>query len=283
MTRTLRYVPALLLISLLLYGCRSQAPMKAPQGTLPELPSSTAAADKLFDQIADSYAGWTDFYAPVTLRLESPKELSVSGRATMVNGKEIHISLRMLGMELAVIYINESKVYAVDKIHKQYIEEDLGHLLAGMDISISDVQNLLLGRLTSIGKGTVTRADAADFSFLSADDHWILTPKRQFKGTSMNYIATKTEPPLLTDISLRIKDKGVIDCSYSDITDTPAGLTAAIVTILSIVEKGDVKASVEWNMKDAKWNEGRSPSFKAPSSSYKRIDTRSLLQSIGKL
>lgn len=284
MTRTLRYVvPTLLLISLLLYGCRSQSPVKTPQGALPDLPSSTAGTDVLFEQIADSYAGWTDLYAPVTLRLESPKELSVSGRATMVSGKEIYISLRMLGMELGVIYVNESKIYAVDKIHKQYIEEDLHRLLAGMDISISDVQNILLGRLSSIGKGTVTRADAPDFTFLSADNHWILTPKKQFKGTSLNYIATKTEPPVLTDISLRVKGKGVVDCSYADITDTPAGLAATLVTILAPMEKGDVTASLEWNMKDAKWNEGRTPAFKAPSSSYKRIDTSALLRSIGKL
>lgn len=281
MILTLRYIPTLLLISLLLYGCRTQAPVKIQQGTLPELPTSTAATDKLFEQIADSYADWTDLYAPITLRLEAPKELSVSGRATMVNGKEILISLRMLGMELAVIYINESEVYAIDKIHKQYIEEDMGHLLSEMNITISDVQNILLGRLTSVGKGTVTRAEVADFTFLSADDHWILTPKRQFKGTSMNYIATKTIPPVLTNLSLRINGKGVIDCSYTDITDTPAGLVAALITILAPMEKRDVKASVEWNMNDAKWNEGRMPKFKVPSGSYKRIDIKTLFQSIG--
>lgn len=281
MIRTLRYIPTLLLISLLLYGCRTQAPVKIPQGTLPELPTSTAATDELFDQIADSYADWTDLYAPITLRLEAPKELSVSGRATMVNGKEILISLRMLGMELAVIYLNESRVYAVDKIHKQYIEEDMGHLLSEMNITISDVQNILLGRLTSIGKGTVTRTEVADFTFLSADDHWILTPKRQFKGTSMNYIATKTTPPVLTNLSLRINGKGVIDCSYTDISDTPAGLVADLIKILAPMEKGDVKASLEWNMNDAKWNEGRMPKFKVPSGSYKRIDIKTLFQSIG--
>lgn len=281
MTCTFRHITAILFVSLFLCGCRTQSPVRVPQDH-PELPSSTAGTDVLFCQIADSYMEWADLYAPVTLRLESPKSLSVSGRATMVNGKDILISLRMLGMELAVIYINEEKVYAVDKIHKQYIEENLGSLLSGVDITISDVQNILLGRLTSLGKGIVNRADASDFTFLSADSQWVLTPERQFKGTSLNFIATKTEPPVLTDISLRIQGKGVFDCRYSDITDTPAGVVAAMLTLIAPMDKSDVRASVEWNMQEAKWNEGRKPTFKNPSSSYKKIDLKSLLQSIGK-
>lgn len=281
MIRTFRYIPTLLILSLLIYGCRSQAPVSISQGSIPSLPSSTAATDELFLQMVDSYSDWTDFYSPVTLRLESPKSMSISGRATMVSGKEIYISLRMLGMEIAVIYIDENKIYAIDKFHKQFIEEDLKELLSDVDITIKDVQNILLGHLTSLGKGTVDRNDVHEFTFLSADDQWILTPEKQIKGTSLNFIATKTEPPLLTDISLRIKGKGVFGCKYSDITVTPAGATAALLTLHAPMGTGDVKASLEWDIQDAKWNEGRTPKFKMPSSSYKRIDTKSLLQSIG--
>lgn len=247
------------------------------------LAATTADTAELFEQITGTYNSWTDLYAPITLQLESPKQFSVSGRATMVNGKEIYISLRMLGMELGVIYINEQKLYAVDKIHRQYIEEDLDRLLAGVDVTISDVQNILLGRITNFGKGTISVEDAAAFTFLSADDRWILTPVRQIKGAELNYIASRTEPPVLNDISLRIPGKGVLDCSYTDFTDTPAGTVAGLMTMLAPIDKTEAKASIEWNLNDAKWNEGRTVNFKAPSSSYKRININLLIKSIDKL
>lgn len=284
MLRTYRYYALLLTISLLLSACHTQKPTMRQNDEVTEIrPTSIASTSALFAQMADTYTPWTDVYMPVTLRLEAPKSMSVSGRATMVNGKEILISFRMLGMELAVIYINESKIYAVDKIHKQYIEEDLSRLLSGADITITDVQNILLGRVTNFGKGTITAADADDFTFLAADNKWILTPMHQIKGAELHYIATKTDPPALNDISLRIPGKGVLECSYSDLTTTPAGSVAAMLTMLAPVDKKEVRASVEWNLGDAKWNEGRPVNFKSPSSAYKRIDVTSLLKSIDKL
>lgn len=283
MSRNIPYLTLIFTISLLLSGCHAHKSTQTVPGNISPIPESTASTAQLFEQISDTYDTWTDLYAPITLRLESPKSVSVSGRATMVCGKEIYISLRVLGMELGVIYINESKVYAVDKIHKQYVEEDLTALLHGVDITISDVQNIMLGRLTTFGKGTITAADADDFTFLSADSDWILTPVKQIKGTELNYIASKTEPPVLKDISLHMPGKGVLDCSYTDITDTPAGMVAATLRMLAPLGKTEARASIEWNLNDAKWNEGRSANFKIPASSYKKIDINTLFKSISKI
>ncbi len=283
MLHSYRHILLILVSLLALTGCHTQKSTDRPISEIPELPASKANTAELFEQMTATYGEWTDLYAPVTLSLVAPKSFSVSGRATMVRDKEIYISLRMLGMELGVIYINETKVYAVDKIHKQYIEEDLSRLLAGVDITISDVQNILLGRITNFGKGTITAEDADDFTFLSADDKWILTPVNQIKGAELNYIASKTEPPVLMDISVRIPGKGVLDCGYTDFTDTPAGATAAMLTMLAPMDKTEASASIEWNLKDAKWNEGRKANFKTPSSSYKRIDAQALIKSLGNI
>lgn len=284
MLRTYRYNTLLLTISLLLSACHTHTSVtRTGEDDTVVTPPSAASTSTLFAQMADTYTDWTDLYAPITLRLEAPKSMSVSGRATMVNGKEILISLRMLGMELAVVYIDESKIYAVDKIHKQYIEEDLSRLLSGADITITDVQNILLGRVTNFGKGTITAADADDFTFLAADNKWILTPVSQIKGAELHYIASRTDPPALNDISLRIPGKGVLECAYSGLTETPAGTVAALITMLAPIDKKEVRASVEWNLGDAKWNEARSVNFKVPSASYKRIDAATLLKSIDKM
>lgn len=178
--------------SLSLGGCHSSK--TSYKGNLKTEQSSETDIQALFDNLADSYTEWTDVYLPVNLSLSSPKKLSVSGRATMVRDKEINISLRLLGMEVAVIYINTEKAYVVDKYHKMYLCEDLDKLLGGYDVTIADLQNLLLGRVPVMGKGEVSKADFSQFDFLESANDWILTPKKQIEGSELHYIASKTTP-----------------------------------------------------------------------------------------
>lgn len=271
----------ILLMTAAMTGCRTS---KTP-GYTGNLSTQAAATDdtrKLFDELASAYTGWQDLYVPVTLSLESPKNLSVSGRATLVNGKEINISLRMLGMEVAVLYADEQKVYLVDKFHKCYLEEDISSVLSGYDVTLSDLQNILLGRASLPGKGVVSDGDYDEFSFLAGDETWMLTPRHQYKGCDWHYVASLSSPPVLSALSLRLSGGGVALCGFAEPTDTPAGVVSGVLSVSVPYEKTDVRASVVWQLGDAKWNTGRSAKFKVPSS-YKRLDARDLLKSIEKL
>lgn len=239
---------------------------------------STANSNELFKEMAESYSDWTDLYVPVNFQLLSPKQFSVSGRATMVYGKEINISLRMLGMEVAVIYVNETTLYVVDKYNKRYLCEDISGLLSGYDLTLIDLQNILLGRVTNFGNGTITTKDSKDFAFLEADNLWVLTPKKQRANTELNYIATKTDPPVLSDIALRIANKGMISIAYTEPSSSPAGIISGILTATVPYKQKEIVASIVSNLNEAKWNEGRSVSFKDPSSSYKKMEVESLLK-----
>lgn len=239
---------------------------------------STADSDELFTQMVDSYTEWTDLYVPMNFQLISPKQFSVSGRATMVYGKEINISLRMLGMEVAVIYVNETTLYVVDKYNKRYLCEDISDILSGYNLTIIDLQNVLFGRVTNFGNGTISTNDAKDFTFLNADDLWVLTPKKQLQNTDLHYIASKTTPPVLSDIALRIADKGMINLTYTEPTITPAGIISGILTATVPYKQSEIQASIISNLNEAKWNEGRTVSFKIPSATYKKMDVESLLK-----
>lgn len=263
--------------ALFLTGCHT-GKKATYKGNVETLDTSNNDTRELFTRIADSYEDWQDLYVPVTLSLVSPKRFNVSGRATMVQGKEINLSLRMLGFEVAVVYINETTIYVVDKYHKMYVSEEITNLLADYDLTITDIQNLLLGRITSLGHGTITPDDARDFNFLSSDSQWVLTPKKQRKDTDVNYIATMTDPPVLSDISLRIKNKGVVNLNYSEPTITPAGITAGILSIFAPIKDTEAEASITLNYAEAKWNEGRTVNFKTPNASYKKIDIESLIK-----
>ena len=93
-------------------------------------------------------ARWSTFYAPVTVDIERPMNLAVSGRATMENGKYIHLSMRFLGMEVVVVYVDADSVYFVDKFHKYLFAESLPKILGDKykNLTVSDIQKILLGQ-----------------------------------------------------------------------------------------------------------------------------------------
>lgn len=101
---------------------------------------------------------WTTFYAPVTVDIDQPMSLAVSGRATMVNGKYIHLSMRLLGMEMAVMYVDADSAYILDKYHKYMFAESLPKLLGDKykNLKIGDLQKILLGQQNIPANNMVT-------------------------------------------------------------------------------------------------------------------------------
>lgn len=89
---------------------------------------------------------WQDLYVPVSFNLRSPKNFSLSGRATMIRDKEITISLRFLGMEVAVLDITPTAITAIDKYHRMALTEHIEHILQDHNLTIADLQDALLGK-----------------------------------------------------------------------------------------------------------------------------------------
>lgn len=89
---------------------------------------------------------WTTFTAPVKLKLESPKRMSISGRCSMVYGESISLSVRMLGMEVANIYVTPDSVFAATtKFQKYYMKESLSDLLDNNYVPFDGLQDMLVG------------------------------------------------------------------------------------------------------------------------------------------
>lgn len=103
---------------------------------------------------------WHDMYAPCSLRLGAPMQMSISGRATIVRDEYIHMSLRMLGIEVAIVHINNDSTWVVDKYHKIMCVEPTAQLLRGRKISLSDLQDLLtVDRTYRRGGITITHSE----------------------------------------------------------------------------------------------------------------------------
>jgi hypothetical protein len=92
------------------------------------------------------YQTWHDVYMPVKVNLKSPSSLSLSGRATMVRDSVINISFRVLGFEVAVANVTNDSVWLVDKYHKYLFAEPLSAITGGHNLSVGDIQQLLMRR-----------------------------------------------------------------------------------------------------------------------------------------
>lgn len=89
---------------------------------------------------------WTDMSVPVTVNITKPQQLKVSGTLTMERGKMIHLSLRFLGMEVGAAYASGDSIYAFSKLQRIYVDESISRALGGYNLSLSDMQDLLIGQ-----------------------------------------------------------------------------------------------------------------------------------------
>lgn len=97
---------------------------------------------------ATAFEPWTSVYASVNVDVDRPMSLGASGRTTMVKEEYVHVSMRFLGMEVAVLYLDTDSVYFVDKFHKYLFAEPLSTVLGAryQNLTLGDVQNMILGR-----------------------------------------------------------------------------------------------------------------------------------------
>lgn len=124
-------------------GNRKQQPAidftTALEGTVP--------LDSAYKMIAHTYRPWTDVQLPVTVTMidTDGKGESLSGRLSMVRDSAIEISLRAVGVEAALAYIDADTVVVNDKYHKQYLAEPYCSVFGASGLSIGNLQDALLG------------------------------------------------------------------------------------------------------------------------------------------
>lgn len=224
--------------------------------------------------VASSYKSWNDVEMPIDLELISPKDFSISGRATMVKDKSIYISIRVFGFEAANIYIDNDSIHATYKLNKLYIAENTAKLLKGYAVTVSDLQDLLLGRAFILGKGTIKNSNDIDLALSSST--WTATPKCDIKGVEYKY-TFNTNDNALKLLTVLIQGANPVMCDYSDNIDTEAGAIAQMLEISANVKKQQLKASIKWNADKAKWNSGATPKWKAPKG-YNRVNVEALLK-----
>ncbi len=175
----------------LLCSCSARRPgnvIEAPEGMSRELKAagenvralSAKESVKIATSVARTYKNWDKLSMNGRLRMKG-LPISPGVKVYMERGSLIVISLRapLMG-EVGRVELTRDSVLMVNKMSKKYCAEDIRPYLGRLGADITNVQDLLLGRVFLLNAGTLSEGNAAlvDVS-TGASDTWIFTPKGQ--------------------------------------------------------------------------------------------------------
>lgn len=261
----------LAVISILsLTGCKTSKPTSTS-----DYDGRSLTLPEHFDALASSYGEWQDVNIPLKLELTEPQKFSISGRVTMVRDQNIMLSLRFLGMEVVNMYVTTDSIFATDKIHKYFLAEDLKSFMSDIPMTITDVQNMLLGQAFLLEKGTLKTSMRKQVELTQIDEYWAILPKKKFND--VEYAFGVTMDDRLRALTVTRGDTTPLQCIYDDAVQSPAGIIAQSVGIIVTTSSKRLNANIKWNADAAKWNTGSSREWKAPKG-YKRIYGDALLK-----
>lgn len=231
--------------------------------------------------LASTYTQWQTLYAPVSVRCSRPFSISLSGRATMQRDSFIYLSMRMIGFEVAVLYVDTDSAVAIDKYHKIVASVPLSDITARTGLTLGDIQDVLLGRAFYPGRGTLCSIGGVE-SLFSADnsdpDMMVLMPRRLPEGAQWWF--TVDHSPALRRLTVEPDGHSPFVIEYADaVAETPGGTVASFVNLTGAVGNRAIEASIQWNLGKAKWNEP----VERPSLSYKgyrRLSADELISSL---
>lgn len=152
------YILLTALLCLTATGCRSH--------------KQQSAASVATEEVQE--AKWTNVYLPVKVQMLEPQQVSFSGRATLVRGASIYISIRLLGMEMGSMYATPSEGWVTIKPQRTAVRMSLTDMLQLADVDFATVQDAMLGdeaaldRLPARVKASVQQGNGTSTVTLSA-------------------------------------------------------------------------------------------------------------------
>ncbi len=265
----------------LLSSCGSSRQGAGGQGSVQQ--DGTSALSRAYTSLAESYNNdWTTLSVPVNVSLKSPKRISASGTMTMTRGRDISISMRVLGIEVASLYITGDSVIALDKWHKYYLAESVESLLGGMPATVDNLQDMILGHIFLLGENPVTARDVKKFTFTPGTGDWFAAPRNKPRNIDYQF-AVMNDDNRLAMLTATIGTRGPVTCTYGDYSaSTPAGTVAGSVNVRVAGSKTAVEAALSLKMSKAKWNSSPARPVTIPRG-YTRIEKSSLLKLIPSL
>lgn len=277
----LSYLAITGLLALSIAGCRSSresvghSATGTPSQTVGQTQSPTPA--ERISKVVGSYrdaAGWTDISVPVSFKIRSPKSLSVSGRMVMVRDRCISVSMRMLGFEVAGFYADPDSIIVYEKLNKSMVVEPMSRLTSMTGLTLSDLQDLLMGRICCPG-ANLDAINVGRLFDISADNGSIvLTPR---SGLQLSYLFTDTALPQLSLAALSTS-KVRMTCTYGQAADNTH--FSPSLTIDASAGKTRLDADLKYSLQSLKADTGAKASIPS-AKGYRRISLEKLIKALG--
>lgn len=264
----------LILAGTMLAGCSTQKKAIATPDTTTEERSIG------FDAVKASYGNWERIRVPFTLRLNAPQKASISGTATMERGRMLILSMRVLGIEMAVVQVTPDSATFVDKMNRRYLSLPIDKALGGFDANISNIQDLLTGRAFLLGTDSLaaTRQSDFDVNITDAGRAWTLTPKRAPKDAAYSFTFNPANE--LTGLTVIPKGHPEATLGYSDAAGTPEGMFASLLSVDLTVKDKRIDANLEWNWNRASYDADVDVRPVSIGGNYKPINPEALIKSL---
>lgn len=229
--------------------------------------------------VANYYqADWNTFKSGGNAKVGgSGKEMSSSMQMRMHRGKSIYVSLRpVLGIEVAKMIINGDSILLVDKVHKRYVLEKASLLTNGVPVTVSNLQDIFMGRAFELGKGSLTQDLKNDFTAEVVGDKVVLRPLEQYQGFTYSFSYDSRNNIVSLDVSPAKQGSSTYRVAYSDVEGSVAGKVAGKVNVATTINGKAFTLNLEY--KDIKFNEAFTIDTSTPSSKYTRMEAKDIMQ-----
>ena len=227
-----------------------------------------------YDAVIATLGDWQTLQTGGNIKLNAGSSFSSSIQMRMVRDQAIYISLRpVLGIEVGRLLITADSLYAVDKVHKRYIAEKVSILTSGIPLTVSDVQDIFLGRPFIIGKGTMNEDVKAGITVTREGNMVLLTPGEQYKGYGYTFTFDKNNRITSLDIVPVSSGTAAFQVKYSDVKGTTAGNIAHGINANATVDNKKMALSLTY--KDIDWN-GNVKIDRSIPGGYSRMSARDL-------
>lgn len=284
--RKATYIMLLLSVMLNMVSCsggkksgEASGSSQLPESNTPAYSVDAATGAGYLKSVSAQYMDWRQLRVPVSVKLNSPKSMSISGTAEMVRDSSVFISLKFIGMEVAWLYVSNGRIILADKMNKRYIAESPAKFLGGFDVSTANLQDLLTGRPFVLGAKSLGEISAEQFKFTAdGSGAWSLQPYSPMEQFEYGFWF---EPQsVLNAAVVQYAGKKPVALLYGNPVETPAGAMASQLSLKADVGNTGIDLTIYWNWQRAKWNEAFSPRIPKVSDKYRKVDGASVIKSL---
>ena len=268
-------VPAIVLTAVCalapaLTGCGPSSPGQSGQERQETYGKSLAS---LSAELAEaSSAPWTTLQVPVSVKLRSSGLPSLGGTMYMERDREIRLSLRFLGMEMAAARITPDSVQAYVKPQRMYVAEGIAGLTGAFPASLGNLQALLLDRIFTLGQSEPALRGA---EMAETPSGYSITPRTPVKGIDYTFGVLL---PANRVASLRfVKGQRSVEVVYTDPSPSYK------IELSARTDSRTLGADMNMEMDRARWDQPLPSSRFAIPGGYRRISASALLKALNEV